>query len=510
MAGNFSRLAVWVKFEPETFRGKRSVIHLVRESEQRRFPELLPGRIGFRNTAMDGNGIFYGDSPIVQVWTLLAPPVVLAIYFRFGRIWSLRNLDLALLLTISLGVVLGPKTGHNRITLLCVLTGVLLLRLLLDSFLQRRPRIDTNVNGPGLAVLGLTGLGLIVATTFDGLAQGADEASTRTTAAVAADANSPSASSDESAKTPSPTTVLLKRPAVKIAREVTRQVQPAKAEAADEDSSDPNTAAQQIATGSLVVFGHLMVIVGLITLGVKTFQDPKAGVAMAALYCLLPCTVIVPRAIQYILPSGLILWAFVAHRRPVVSGILLGLACGAHMFPFVLIPIWLVYYGRETGLRFAAAWIVVLAALFGGFAFVSSDVKSFLATSLGSIEVGGFWILGGELTWSSRQFDLTALIATAVGLAALLIGLAVWPRRKTFADLLAHSVAIVVAVFLWYSFQTDWFLPGVIPFVIAVAYRPKMLERVRRYRETEPPAATETPRSVAPRESMPIGIGGPE
>ena len=500
IAGTIVHIVVWVKTRvgdasPEAF------IALVMESKQsvgnRR--GLVVDADCFDGIIMDE--LFNGDSPIVQVWALLAPPVVLAIYFRFGRIWSLRNLDLALLLTISFVVILAPESGINRVAVLCALTGVLLLRLLLDSFLQRRPRIDTNVNGPGLAVLGLTGLGLIVAATFDGPMHGEAEASTEKRSALPVAERTLSKSDKIASKSQGPTTALIKRPVERITDKVVQL--PASKEPAERDNT-----VQRITSGTLVVLGHLLVIAGLIVLGAKTFHDPKAGVAMAALYCLLPCTVIVPRSIQYILPSALILWAFVAHRRPVVSGILLGLACGTHVFPFVLIPLWLVYYGREGAMRFGLSCVLVLAALFGGFAFVSTDIRTFLWTSLGSIEIGGFWILGGEMSWSSVQIDTTALIATVVGLAALLIGLVVWPRQKSFADLLAHSVAILVAVFLWYSLWTDWFLPGVIPFIIVVAYRPKTPERVL----SSQPAVSETPsenvRPAAQLESVLMGAGG--
>lgn len=423
------------------------------------------------------DGIFTSDSPIVQLWGILSLPIIFALFFRFGRVWSVRNLDLVLLLAIAVGTTLGPEGEFNRTAWLITVTVLLLVRLLCDSLFRRRPRIDANLNPPGLAVLGATGFGLMVAATFAGL-PGTDSSFSGSSLGGQSTNNNlqvdgADAANGNTKKTTPPTTAIIKQPLETLTKQVAENVQlESSGSGTSPETKNEADKSGGIASKILVVIGHLSVIVALIFLGAITFSEPKSGAAMAALYCLLPCTVMVPRSIEYILPSALILWAFAAHRRPIVAGVLLGLACGTHMFPFVLIPIWLIYYGRKNGIRFSGAFLVTIAVLFGSFAIVSTDAKSFLAASLGSVEVGSFWVLDGQFSGWSLQGGSLALFSTVFSLVALLIGLSFWPRKKTLEHLLAHSATIVVAVFLWYSYRTDWFLPGVLPFLILIAYRP--------------------------------------
>ena len=79
-------------------------------------------------------------------------------------------------------------------------------------------------------------------------------------------------------------------------------------------------------------------IAALILLGARHFGDLQIGIAMGTLYLLLPCTAYDVHKVNHVLPAALILWAFVGYRRPVVSGSLMGFACGALFFPVFLLP----------------------------------------------------------------------------------------------------------------------------------------------------------------------------
>ena len=63
-------------------------------------------------------------------WFYLSLLLIVAVFFRFNRLWSLRNADLILLLSISPGLLLlnssQPTFGYAW---LFVCTGLLLLRL---------------------------------------------------------------------------------------------------------------------------------------------------------------------------------------------------------------------------------------------------------------------------------------------------------------------------------------------------------------------------------------------
>ena len=65
------------------------------------------------------HGIFsdYMISP--QTWFFHALLLIIAVYFRFNRLWSIRNLDLLLLLGVAGSVVLpaGKELAQSRYSL---------------------------------------------------------------------------------------------------------------------------------------------------------------------------------------------------------------------------------------------------------------------------------------------------------------------------------------------------------------------------------------------------------
>mgnify|MGYP006970125895 CR=1 FL=1 len=91
-------------------------------------------------------------------WFVLSLLLILAVFFRFNRLWSLRNLDLLMLLAISPGVLFLTdeyRDGDSNAgyVWLFVCSGVLLLRLFLDSRFKRRPLLEQNLNASGLGLL---------------------------------------------------------------------------------------------------------------------------------------------------------------------------------------------------------------------------------------------------------------------------------------------------------------------------------------------------------------------
>ena len=89
-------------------------------------------------------------------WFYLSLLLIIAVFFKFSRFWSIRNLDLALLLSLAPGLLL-VKSKYAGSTLgycwLFAVSGLLLLRLLFDWTLTRRPRMEQNLNPAGMAFL---------------------------------------------------------------------------------------------------------------------------------------------------------------------------------------------------------------------------------------------------------------------------------------------------------------------------------------------------------------------
>src|SRR5262249_13329310 len=105
---------------------------------------------------------------------------------------------------------------------------------------------------------------------------------------------------------------------------------------------------------------HLAVVVALIVIGVRHFQDAAAGMAAATLYLLLPYIAFHITQLHHVLPTALLLWAVVFYRRPTVAGGLVGFAARSLFFPALTLPVWLSFYWRRGARRFAGAFAVTL------------------------------------------------------------------------------------------------------------------------------------------------------
>src|SRR5260370_14391782 len=90
-------------------------------------------------------------------WFYLSFLLIVAVYFKFSRFWSIRNLDLVLLLLISPGLLLvrnDDKTAPAfRYAWLFLATALLLLRALTDGLITRQPRLEQYMHRAGMAVL---------------------------------------------------------------------------------------------------------------------------------------------------------------------------------------------------------------------------------------------------------------------------------------------------------------------------------------------------------------------
>ena len=96
--------------------------------------------------------LFHYERVSPTSWAYLSSLLMLSLYFKFNRIWSVRNVDLLLLVALSPGLLLVQWAWENTALVepssqieyygflwLFVAGGLLLLRLLLDSAMVRRP-----------------------------------------------------------------------------------------------------------------------------------------------------------------------------------------------------------------------------------------------------------------------------------------------------------------------------------------------------------------------------------
>lgn len=420
-------------------------------------------------------------------WFYLSLLLITAIYFRFNRIWSLRNFDLLLLVSLAPGLLLirladasgeSPTTGYIW---LFAVTGALLLRFLADGWLARRPRMEQNLNSAGLGFLGAAAFIFLMTEVFNAgtLPKSTVDAVERANQLLAGKdqsaQNSTADSTDQSSKS-GPAASLLAAPAVKVSELVN-------------NSSAEMSQASHLAARLTTIAAHLAVIIALLLMGHFHFGDFRLGIAMGALYLLLPSTSYDVGKVDHVLPAALLAWAVVAFRRPIISGCLMGLACGTLVFPVFLLPLWLSFYRRQGWQRFGAAVTVVALVLVGTFVFTAADSDSFARQLTASFDWNplnvqsdageGFWHPGID----AYRIPVRALFFI------LLVYLVVRPRKKNLEHLLAQSATIIVAIQFWYPRHGGEFVLWYLPLALMVVFRPRLKELLPP-EENDPPLVT--------------------
>ena len=439
--------------------------------------------------------ILRGYSVNGATWFYLSLLLIVAVYFRFARLFSLRNLDLALLLSLSPGLLLVQQAPRIGYLWLFTVTGLLLLRLFCDPVLVRRPTIEQNLNPPGLAFLGLSTFAfLMTIVVTDPPPQATVEIVGRAGDLLNREDTSNAGPKPEAG----PASSLLAAPVLPITSAVA-------AGTAGAQSENEN---EILGARIVVILAHLAVIAGLIYIGMRHFGEFQVGLAMATLYLLLPCTAYDVGKFNHVLPSALIVWAFAAYRRPMIAGSLMGLACGTLFFPLFLLPLWATFYGRGS-IRFVSALAIVGAVLLASLALTSANTHSFVQQTIGSVEWGRLFFHGeADGFWS--LYDPAYRIPVVVAYLILLVVLTVWPMKKNFEHLLSHSTALVAATQFWYPQEGGVYLLWFLPLVLLVVFRPRLAHLVPpewTKAEVAQPAATPPPRHEF---AMTAGAAGPD
>src|SRR5208337_832780 len=123
---------------------------------------------------------------------------------------------------------------------------------------------------------------------------------------------------------------------------------------------------------AVALLSLLALVFGIVVVGYRHFENIHTGVAAASLYLLLPYAGQMTGRIDHLLPAALLVWVVAAYRRPLIAGLLTGLAAGLIFYPLFLLPLWGSFYGRRGLSRFAAGVafslliLVVLLLLFSG------------------------------------------------------------------------------------------------------------------------------------------------
>jgi hypothetical protein len=230
---------------------------------------------------------------------------------------------------------------------------------------------------------------------------------------------------------------------------------------------------------TVVIISHSFIILGLVLIGYWHFGNAGNGFGAAMLYLLLPYTSQLTGRMDHFLPSALIVWAILLYRRPVLSGILIGLASGSTYYPLFLFPVWISFYWRKGWPRFLAGAFFALAAMAGCLMLIPSDagVWTDLRRMFGimqpvSVGLEGVW----DLTIGG--WDPIYRMPMLVACVAMCFGFVLWPARKNLGTLISCSAAVMLCSQFWIGWSGGLYIAWYLPLVLLTIFRPNLDDRV--------------------------------
>ncbi len=428
---------------------------------------------------------FFYNRVSPTTWVHLSSLLTIAVFFKFSRLWSVRNLDLICLIAISPGL-LAVQYGHGindgaieRAGYLWVFAGafVFLIRMLIDPMMVRRPLLEPNLSAGGLTFLGIALFVFLMANVLTGApSPKPDEA----IVAAAADGKANLGGDDERARQ-GPGYPPLFRTRNIVTQDMT-VLSTAAAKAADKDARSIDPAVDLLSARVALVFLHLAVVVGLVLVGYQHFDNAKTGIAAALLYLLLPYTAETTGFLRHVLPAAPLVFAILAYRRPLIAGLFIGLAMGLTYYPVFLLPLWLSFYWQRGLLRFLGGIIVSLGMLVGVLAFLAADQAAFIADLKQMFGLTIPQMIRGNFEgfWSERLNLLDAVYRLPVLAACIALAgtMAIWPAQKNLGTLMSCSAAIMLATQFWNAHQGGLYVAWYLPLLLLTVFRPNLEDRV--------------------------------
>ena len=414
------------------------------------------------------NIIFKFDLVESTTWFYLSSFIALALFIKFGRLFSVRNLDVVLLVLITPGYLLlshGLFEGFQEFVWLGYvwlwgMGGIFMLRMLFDCTMVRRPLLEPNLSSGGLGFLVIAMFSLLV-TNIMLVGQEPENMAPEQTEIIQ---DSAGYRPLEEFK-PLPV-VFWSAPYDDYKGETTHQ--------SKYSAAGISTTFHQWVLLAI----HLAIVMGLVTVGAVHFENYRIGLGAATLYLLIPYVHELAGRIDHILPGMLLLWTIVAYQRPSIAGFFLGLAFCCY-YPFHLLPLWLSFYWRRGMGKFLIGVIAGWAVLVGWLYFTSAGMDDFLLQLRrmhGLVWPGtesevfhGVWGMG----WAP-QYRVPLMTAFMV----MAITLSMWPAQKNLGTLISCTAAIMLASRFWNGHGGGLYLGWSLPLIILVIFRPNLEDRL--------------------------------
>ncbi len=450
-------------------------------------------------------------------WVYLSSLLIIGLFFKFNRVWSVRNLDLGLLILLAPGLLLVHFGAERQTEALhewrfeqaqaaaepppadpdvgaaaepepspaelkyaaarsIVLRGYLMLlfvsalwltRLLLDPAMVRRPLLEPNLSTGGLTFICCASFVFLMANVINSQPTRDDLQGPRRAEAMI------------ERRTVDPQDDSLRRYGPGYAWLNLLPSLPTMTFYDIERSSAPEekTSAYAVTAKTMAILSHLAVVMGIVMIGYRHFDNLRMGIGAATLYLIMPYTAQMTGRVEHVLPAALLVWAVLCYRRPLTAGIFLGLSMATVYYPFFLLPLWISFYWQRGLMRFVLGVAAMLVLMVVPLAFTSDSLEVFFSQVR---QMFGLWVPaleGLEGVWG-LAWDPIYRWPVLAAFVALSISFAIWPPRKNLGTLMSCSGALMVATQFWHGYGGGLYIAWYLPLALLTVFRPNLEDRI--------------------------------
>jgi len=396
-------------------------------------------------------------------WFYVSSLLIIGVFFKFQRFFSIRNLDLVGLLTFSPGL-LFVASGQNAWGYAWVffIGALFLVRLLVDQILVRRPLLEPNLNASGLTFTCVALIVFLMANVITNKETPLAEEVMRSSLLVHQEGYA--------------SIYQFANQHVKIDSKTSSedgQQGPTK----EKEGSDSERLVPTRSIRTAAVLANLALVLGIVFIGYRHFGNFQTGIAAASLYLLLPYTSQMTGRVDYVVPALLLVWAVAAYRRPVLSGLLIGLATGCIFYPIFLLPLWFSFYWKRGLARFLIGLGIAIVMLMIFWIATAGEVQSLGGQLVDFFGIRYFDGKGADGFWA-QEGRLPYRIPIIAAFAAVSGGLALWPAQKHLGTLISCTALVMLGTQFWHPYQGGLYMGWYLPLLVLTVFRPNLEDRV--------------------------------
>ncbi len=326
----------------------------------------------------------------------------------------------------------------------------LMIRMLLDPLMVRRPLLDPNLTTGGLNFLGISLFIFMMANVV---------------------ASTPEIQREQGPELGPGYALMNMLPTIPVRpiSEVLGGVEPPTL-----DELSPAQQSRAAIAKIIAIISQSAILIGILLIGNRHFGNLRSGAGCATLYLLMPYTAQMTGRVDHVVPAALLLWAILLYRKPFFSGLFVGAAAGLVYYPFFLLPLWFSFYWQRGARRFAIgvlSMIGVLMALLvlGGTDPFFEHLRQMFGLFFPTQDPRGVWELGWNPVWR-----LPVIVAFVI----LSFFLAVWPAQKNLGILISCSAALMIAAQFWHGYGGGLYMGWFLPLLLLTIFRPNLQDRI--------------------------------